>query len=219
VYSAGETVVNGVSDSFSYAVSTIDQTTRDSINLTKGMIGSGIQTVDDTVTGARNFAADIVSDGGTVVGVGGGLAGEVTMIVATAPLCCIPYLFIGGSAMELGKQFSDSTGEFSKHIRGSRPQFVGIHKDEGLFYEDLQAIIYLPEDASSDSKGFSFISERDLNSRRATTDASKKALFETALFALQDAKVNSGMSLDCPSLKAEMETSALAKAPKIKSIK
>ena len=197
---AGYSLYEGTAEQFNAAVGAIDSGVRTSISATHGVIGSGVKAVDDTVQGTRNLAADVIGDGGKVIGYGGGLAGEVTLIVATAPMMCIPYLFIGGSAMELGKQFADSTSEFSKHIRGSRPQFVGIHKEEGFFSNELKAIIYLPQSHNANKDGLEFVTEAQLNTRRKTDDVNKKALYETALFALQDAKISAGLKLDCRKL-------------------
>jgi hypothetical protein len=215
VSGAGTYIIDGTTARFNAVVGAIDGSVRASIEATNGLVGAGVKAVDDSVQGTRNLAADVISGGGKVIGHGGGLAGEVTLIVATAPMMCIPYLFIGGSAAELGAKFADSTSEFSKHIRGSRPQFIGIHKDEYLFSDELKAIIYLPQSHNANKDGLEFVSETQLDARRKTADVNKQALYDTAMFALQDAKLSSGMALDCPKL-IQNARKPFAGMPKVK---
>ena len=159
--------------------------------------------ISKQIQGARNFAAEVTSTGGTIIGLGGGIAGEISLISAGG----VPFLVFGGLPLELGAEFGKLCDSLSQSVRGSSPQFMGVKKVSAGFFkkEDVEAILYLPTASDADGCGFVTRKELDLAKdllqlQKSNPDSPQTAVRYAAIMALQDYKKQLGLALDTPNV-------------------
>ncbi len=211
---AAETVTGGAKSAVDYGV----DSARSALSTAeKEMLRAYYATTDTVlgaVRGARNAAADVVRHGGALAGAAGGIAGEVSLIMAGG----FPFLVLGGLPSSLGHAFAQQCAKASISFRGTEPQFIGVRQEEAMMKifgaEDrVFAVMYDPNYIFADEAGFAQLDEENLARRGAffANDRRSKATFTAALIAVQETKLKIGLALHLPNVSQSIETGVTLK--------
>lgn len=157
------------------------------------------------ISRTRNTAADFVEGGGNLIGLGGAVVGETSLIMAGI----FPFFVLGGLPTQLAGDFVAFTDQLSKSIRGDDPRFVAVLEVPAgwITSESREALIYDPKSARAESNGFYKVSEIEL--ARMVRNQETPDLALTALTAVQIAKKQAGIVIDTPAV-----TSSAPEGPK-----
>ena len=210
--------LGGIKDALGRAVSGIADTASSVLSTAEKETLRVYYATTDTVLGAvqsgRNVAANLVQHGGALAGAVGGIAGEVSLIMAGG----FPFLVLGGLPSELGNAFAKQCAKASISFRGTEPQFIGVRQEESMMkifgVEDrVFAIMYDPNHVRADEAGFTQLDEENIARRGASfaDDRRSKATFSAALIAVQETKLKLGLPLSLANVSKSIEADSTQK--------